>query len=91
MEVVGPDRRFSRSASSGVGFSQKAPAWGDRLGLPGFSFALGNVPSQKDLSSVPVLLLLFALTTFNLSFFRKASESTLLPNLAELNSPPEQW
>jgi len=40
---------------------------------------------------VPVLLLLFALTTFNLSLFRKASENTLLPNLAELNSPPEQW
>ena len=91
MEVVGPDRRFSRSASSGVGFSQKAPAWGDRLGLPGFSFTLGSVPSQKDLSSVSMLLLLFALTTFILSFFRKASENTLLPNLAELNSPPEQW
>ena len=90
MEVVGPDQMLSRSASSGR-VSHRKPRHGDRRGIPGFSFGLGSVPSQKDLSSVPVLLLLFALTTFILNFFRKASENTLLPNLAELNSPPEQW
>ncbi len=51
-----------------------------------FSFALGSLPSRQDLSSVSALVLLFALAALLLSFFREASESTLLLTLAELSA-----
>jgi hypothetical protein len=54
------------------GFLTESLGMGDRLGIPGFSFGLGSVPSQKDLYSVPVLLLLFALTTFILKLLQES-------------------
>jgi hypothetical protein len=51
-----------------------------------FSFALGSVPSREDLSSLPVVLLLFALGVLALSFFREGSENALLLALADLSA-----
>ena len=50
-----------------------------------FSFALGSVPSRKDLSSVPAAVLLFALGVLALGFFRAGSEVALLSALTELS------
>ncbi len=90
MEVVGPRPKVFEERILWSGFLTESLGMAIVWAYLGFSFALGSVPSRKDFSSVPVLLLLFALTTFILSFFREASENTLLPNLAEMNSPPEQ-
>jgi hypothetical protein len=51
-----------------------------------FSLALGSVPSRKDLSSLPAVLLLFALGVLALSFFREGTENALLLALADLSA-----
>jgi len=50
------------------------------------SFALGSVPSREDLSSLPVVVLLFAVGVLTLSLFREASDNALLLALTELSA-----
>ena len=50
-----------------------------------FSFALGSVPSREDLSSVPVVILLFAVGALILSFLREGSQDALHLALTELS------
>jgi hypothetical protein len=51
-----------------------------------FSFALGSVPSREDLSSVPAVLLLFAVGVLALSSLQEGSEDTLLLALNEFST-----
>src|SRR5215217_3488590 len=46
-----------------------------------FSFALGSVPSREDLSSVPAVILLFAVGALILSFLREGSQGALILGL----------
>ena len=84
-EVVSlhPEVFKERILSSGflLGSPGVAAAWG----YLAFSFALGSVPSREDLSSMPAVLLLFALGVLALSFFREGSQDHLLA-LAELSA-----
>jgi hypothetical protein len=50
------------------------------------SFALGSVPSREDLSSLPVLLLIFGGGVFLVGFVRVSSGSVLMATLSDLST-----
>jgi hypothetical protein len=50
------------------------------------SFALGSVPSREDLSSLPILLLLFGGGIFLIMFFREDSEHVLSSRIYDLSA-----
>ena len=50
------------------------------------SFALGSVPSRKDLASLPVVLILFGWGILLISLFREGAENVLLSAIYELSA-----
>jgi hypothetical protein len=50
------------------------------------SFALGSVPSRKDLASLPVVLILFGGGIFLVSLFRKGTEDVLSSAIYDLSA-----
>jgi hypothetical protein len=48
------------------------------------SFALGSVPSREDLSSLPLLLVVFGVGIFSISLLRTGSERVLSPAIYDL-------
>jgi len=48
------------------------------------SFALGSVPSREDLSSLPLLLVVFGVGIFSISLLRTGSERVLSPAIHDL-------
>jgi hypothetical protein len=50
------------------------------------SFALGSVPSRKDLASLPVMLILFGGGIFLISLFREGTENVLSSAIYELSA-----
>jgi hypothetical protein len=48
------------------------------------SFALGSVPSREDLSSLPLLLVVFGVGIFSISLLRTGSEIVLSPAIYDL-------
>ena len=85
-EVLTPQPEVFGERILSSGFLVQSPVVAAAWAYLAFSFALGSVPSREDLSSVPAVLLLFALGVFVLSLFREGSEDALLSALAELSA-----
>jgi hypothetical protein len=85
-EVVSPQPEVFEERILSSGFLTQSPGMAAAWTYLAFSFALGSVPSREDLSSLPVVLLLFALGVLALSFFREGSGNALLLALAELSA-----
>ena len=85
-EVVSPQPEVFEQRILSSGFLTESPGMAAAWAYLAFSFALGSVPSREDLSSLPVVLLLFALGVLALSFFREGSGNALLLALAELST-----
>ena len=85
-EVVSPQPEVFEQRILSSGFLTESPGMAAAWAYLAFSFALGSVPSREDLSSLPVVLLLFALGVLALSFFREGSGNALLLDLAELST-----
>ena len=84
-EVVGPQPEVFEEHILSSGFLMESPGMAAAWGYLAFSLALGSVPSREDLSSVPVVLVLFALGTLALSFLQDGSQAPLLLALFELS------
>jgi len=50
------------------------------------SFALGSVPSRKDLASLPVMLILFGGVIFLIGLFREGTENVLSSTIYDLSA-----
>ncbi len=85
-EVIDPRLEVFEERILSSGFLTESPGMAAAWAYLAFSFALGSVPSREDLSSLPVVLLLFALGVLALSFFREGSGNALLLALAELSA-----
>ena len=85
-EAVSPQPEVFEERILLSGFLTENPGMGAVWAYLVFSFALGSVPSREDLSSLPAVLLLFALGVLALSFFREGSGNALLLALAELSA-----
>ena len=85
-EVISPQPEVFMERILSRGFLLGSPGVAAAWGYLAFSFALGSVPSREDLSSLPAVLLLFALGVLALSFFREGSQDHLLLALTELSA-----
>ena len=84
-EVVSPQPEVFKERILSSGFLMESPSMAAAWGYLAFSFALGSVPSREDLSSVPAVLILFALGALTLSFFQDGSQAPFLLALFELS------
>ena len=85
-EVTDPRPEVFEERILSSGFLMHSPGVAGVWAYLAVSFALGSVPSREDLSSVPAVLLLFALGVFTLSFFQEGPDYPLLFALAELST-----
>jgi hypothetical protein len=66
------------------GFLTDSPLLATIWAYLSLSFALGSVPSRKDLSSLPLLLVVFGVGIFSISLLRTGSERVLSPAIYDL-------
>jgi len=85
-EVVHPSFRVVVKGIFQGGFVSDTPVLAAIWAYLSLSFALGSVPSREDLSSLPVLLLIFGGGTLLIGLLRIGSESVLSSAIYDLSA-----
>jgi hypothetical protein len=85
-EVSEPSLRMVREGIVTSGFLTDTPLLAAVWAYVSLSFALGSVPSREDLSSLPVVLLLFGGGIFLLCLFTEGSQNVLSLALNDLST-----
>ena len=68
------------------GFLTDTPLLATLWAYLSLSFALGSVPSREDLSSLPLLLVVFGVGIFSIYLLRTGSERVLFPTIYDLSA-----
>jgi hypothetical protein len=85
-EVSNPSFGVVREGILASGFLADTPLLAAVWTYLSLSFALGSVPSREDLSSLPVLLLIFGGGVFLVGFVRVSSGGVLMATLNDLST-----
>jgi hypothetical protein len=83
-EVANPRLETIRESILSSGYLTASPLLAAIWAYLSLSFALGSVPSRKDLSSLPVLLLFFGSGVLVVGFVRVGSDGVLMATLIDL-------
>ena len=83
-EVADPSSRVVREGILTSGFLTDTPLLAAVWAYLSLSFALGSVPSREDLSSLPVMLVIFGVGVLLVGFIRASSGGTLTAALNDL-------
>lgn len=85
-EVANPRLATIRESILSSGYLTASPLLAAIWAYLSLSFALGSVPSRKDLASLPVVLILFGGGIFLISLFREGAENVLSSAIYELSA-----
>lgn len=85
-EVANPRLATIRESILSSGYLTASPLLAAIWAYLSLSFALGSVPSRKDLASLPVVLVLFGGGIFLISPFREGAENVLSSAIYELSA-----
>jgi hypothetical protein len=85
-EVANPRLATIRESILSSGYLTASPLVAAIWAYLSLSFALGSVPSRKDLASLPVMLILFGGGIFLISLFREGTENVLSSAIYELSA-----
>jgi hypothetical protein len=85
-EVANPRLATIRESILSSGYLTASPLLAAIWAYLSLNFALGSVPSRKDLASLPVVLILFGGGIFLISLFREGAENVLSSAIYELSA-----
>jgi hypothetical protein len=85
-EVANPRLATIRESILSSGYLTASPLLAAMWAYLSLSFALGSVPSRKDLASLPVILILFSGAIFLISLFREGTENVLSSAIYDLSA-----
>lgn len=85
-EVADPSLRVMREGILMSGFLTDTPLVAALWAYLSLNFALGSVPSREDLSSLPVMLLVFGVGVLLVGFVRASTGGALVATLNDLST-----